>query len=191
MPRTFSYKDASKLNHKMASKYNSCYFDTETFVISNGWEKNWVNLTKVELMEIPWMKEAIEVADAKLFIDDCLGFTINSVTEAGGISYNSDGLMYIAKNIKRPSRFLLRFYYRDQEGLWKPDINGDRDIRCATVSANFGTLSDGFRVFSDGEKKYFYTKDGKECLANRIVYDDGYYCSCCCPEWDYDDDYDE
>ena len=84
MPRTFTYKDASKHNHKMASKYASYEDDAENFTIGNGWEKNWVPLAKKELMTIPWMKEAIEGTDAKLFIDDCLGFDIQEVTEAGG-----------------------------------------------------------------------------------------------------------
>ena len=187
MPRAFSYKDASKHSHKMASKYAASNFETETFTIGNGWEKNWVTLTKKELMTIPWMKEAIEGTDAKLFINDCLGFDIKSVTDAGVIELKSGNILRISKNIKKACRLDLTEYYRNVEGLWELDPNYPWSIRSATVSANFGTLSDGFRVFADGEKKYFYSKDGKERLAKPIVYDDDdYYCSCCCHDYDYE-----
>jgi hypothetical protein len=194
MPRTFSYKDASKHNHKMASKYEPTNFETETLTIGNGWEKNWTRLTKKELMTIPWMKEAIEGTDAKLFIDDCLGFDIQEVTEAGAIHlkkrqgglWDYESHLRILKNTKKARRFLLMGYYRVKGGEWEEDPNYPRSITTATVSANFGTLSDGFRVFTDGEKKYYYSKDGKERLAKRIIYDDDYYCSCCCPDYDYE-----
>ena len=194
MPRAFSYKDGSKHSHKMASKYASYEDDAENLTIGNGWEKSWLPLTKKELMIIPWMKEAIEGTDAKLFIDDCLGFDIQEVTEAGAIylkkreggPWDYESHLRISKNTKKPSRFLLTEYYRVKGGEWEADPNYPRSITTATVSANFGTLSDGFRVFSDGEKKYYYSKNGKERLAKRIVYDDGYYCSCCCPDYDYE-----
>ena len=192
MPRAFSYKDASKHNHKMASKFESYEDDVENLTISNGWEKSWTPLTKKELMTIPWMKEAIEGTDAKLFIDDCLGFEIDEVTEAGAIhlKYHKtcwyESHLRILKNTKKSRRFLLMGYDRVKGGEWEADPNYPRSITTATVSANFGTLSDGFRVFTDGEKKYYYSKDGKERLAKRIVYDDGYYCSCCCPDYDYE-----
>lgn len=192
MPRTFSYKDASKLNHKMASKYTSYQDDSENLTISNGWEKSWTPLTKKELMTIPWMKEAIEGTDAKLFIDDCLGFDIGEVTEAGAIHLKHyehhwcESHLRILKNTKKSRRFLLMGYDRVKGGEWEADPNYPRSITTATVSANFGTLSDGFRVFTAGEKKYFYSKDGKERLAKPIVYDDDYCCSCCCPDYDYE-----
>jgi hypothetical protein len=187
MHHSFSYKDASKHNHKMASKYVSYQGadEVETFTIGNGWEKNLTPLTKKELMTIPWMKEAIEGTDAKLFINDCWGTAIKEVTDAGGIHNERGGLIRIAKNIKTPSRFVLIEYYRNAEGLWVPGYNPPWDIRSATVSANFGTLSDGFRVFSDGEKKYLYNKDGKERLAIPPAYDE-YYCSCCYHDYDYE-----
>ena len=194
MPRTFSYTDASKHSHKMVSKYMSDEEDAEDFTIGNGWEKNWVSLDKKELMAIPWMKDAIEGTDAKLFIDDCLGFDIKEVTEAGAIHlkkrehglWDYESHLRILKNTKKMCRFLLMGYDRVKGGEWEADPNYPCSITTATVSANFGTLSDGFRVFSDGEKKYFYSKDGKERLAKRIVYDDDYYCSCCCPDYDYE-----
>jgi hypothetical protein len=195
MPRTFSYKDGSKLNHKMASKYASYEDDTENLTIGNGWEKSWVPLNKNELMTIPWMKDAIEGTDAKLFIDDCLGFDIQEVTDAGAIHlkkpegswWNYESHLRILKNTKKSRRFLLMGYDCVKGGEWEADPNYPRSITTATVSANFGTLSDGFRVFTDGEKKYYYSKDGKERLAKRIIYDDDdYYCSCCCPDYDYE-----
>lgn len=192
MPRTFSYKAASKLNHKMASKYASYEDETETLFIGNGWEKSWVRLNKKELMEIPWMKDAIEGTDARLFIDDCVGFDIKEVTEAGAIhlkyreDYWCESYLRILKNTKKSCRLLMMAYDRVKGGEWEVDPNYPCSIRTATVSANFGTLPDGFRVFTDGEKKYYYNKDGKMRLAKRIVYDDGYYCSCCCPDYDYE-----
>jgi hypothetical protein len=178
----------------MASKYKVSNFETEDITISNGWEKNWTRLTKMELMTIPWMKEAIKGTDAKLFIDDCLGFDIKEITEAGAIHlkkrqgglWDYESHLRILKNTKKPSRFLLMGYDRAKGSEWEADPNYPRSITTATVSANFGSLSDGFRVFSDGEKKYFYSKDGKERLAKPIVYDDDYYCSCCCPDYDYE-----
>ncbi len=193
MPRTFSYKAAAKLNYKMASKYAAYESDTEDFTISNGWEKNWSRLNKKELMEIPWMKDAIEGTDAKLFIDDCLGFDIKEVTDAGAIHlkknegslWDYESHLRILKNTKKSCRFLLMGYDRVKGGEWEVDPNYTRSITTATVSANFSTLPDGFRVFTDGEKKYYYNKNGKGRLAKRLVYDD-YYCSCCCPDYDYE-----
>jgi hypothetical protein len=176
----------------MASKYASYEEDAADFTIGNGWEKNWVNLNKKELMTIPWMKDAMEGTDAKLFIDDCLGFDIKEVTEAGAIllkhreNYWCESHLRILKNTKKQCRFLLMGYDRVKGGEWEVDPNYPRSITTATVSPNFGTLSDGFRVFTDGEKKYYYNRNGKERLAKRIVYDDGYYCSCCCPDYDYE-----
>jgi hypothetical protein len=220
MHRTFSYKHAAKHSPKMASKYAGCENATETFTIGNGWEKSWVRMTKKDLMTIPWMKEAMEATgttrvesgdcrrfqslvappalkhdsrlDAKLFIDDCLGFDIVSVTEAGAIhlkhreNYWCESHLRILKNTKKPSRFLLMEYYREKGGEWLLDPNYPRHIHSATVSTNFGTLEDGFRVFTDGEKKYLYSRDGKERLYVPPVYDD-YYCSCCCNLSDFDD----
>lgn len=195
MPRTFSYKAASKLNYKMASKYASYEDDAENLTIGNGWEKSWAPLDKKGLMEIPWMKDAIEGTDAKLFIDDCLGFDIKEVTDAGAIHlkkregglWDYESHLRILKNTKKSCRFLLMGYDRLKGGEWEVDPNYPRSITTATVSANFGTLPDGFRVFTDGEKKYYYNKNGKCRLAKRIVYDDDdYYCSCCCPEYDYE-----
>jgi hypothetical protein len=168
----------------MASKYQ--WIETATFIITNGSEKNWVNLRKEELMTIPWMKEAIEAIEAKLFIDDCLGFDIKSVTDAGVIELKNGNILRISKNIKRACRLELTEYYRNAEGLWELDPNYPRDIHSATVSTNFGTLSDGFRVFTDGERKYLYNKEGKERLYVPPVYDDDYYCSCCSHDYDYE-----
>jgi hypothetical protein len=176
----------------MASKYASYKDDAENLTIGNGWEKNWTRLTKKELMTIHWMKEAIEGTDAKLFIDDCLGFDIKEVTEAGAIhlkyreDYWCESHLRILKNTKKSCRFLLMGYDRVKGGEWEADPNYPRSITTATVSANFGNLPDGFRVFTDGEKKYYYSKDGKERLAKRIVYDVNYWCSCCCPDYDYE-----
>ncbi len=192
MPRTFSYKDGSKYSPKMASKYSGCENATETFTIGNGWEKSWVNMTKEDLMTIPWMKEAMEGTDTKLFIDDCLGFDIQNVTDAGAIHLKHrehhwcESHLRILKNTKKPSRFLLMGYDRVKGGEWVLDPNYPRDIRSATVSANFGTLENGFRVFTDGEKKYLYSRDGKERLYVPPVHDE-YYCSCCCDPFDLDD----
>ncbi len=181
MSRSMSYQAASKHSHKMASKYSAHEGETETLTIGNGWEKNWVELRKDELMKIPWMKEAIEAKGAKLFIDDCLGFDISNVTDAGAIELKSGGLLRISKNSKKPSRFLLREFYRNSEGLWELDPNYPREIRSATVSTAFSG-----KCFSDGERKYLYSKDGKELLVAPPVYDE-YTCSCCCHEdyeWD-------
>ena len=196
MPRTFSYKDGAKHSPKMAAKYSGCENAAETFTISNGWEKSWVRMTKKDLMAIPWMKEVMEATDhvsrldAKLFIDDCLGFDIESVTEAGAIHLKHrdwcESHLRILKNTKKPSRFLLMGYDRVKGGEWLLDPNYPRHIHSATVSANFGTLEDGFWVFSDGEKKYLYSRDGKESLYIPPVYDD-YYCPCCCDLSDFDD----
>ncbi len=163
MPRTFSYKDGSIHNHKMAQKfmYNTYDEDTYTqdsFKITNGSERAWKKLNKIELMEIPWMKEVINSKGAKLFIDDCLGFNIKEVDDDGCIYLTTNGMLQIHKNSIKPSRFELIEFYRNEENIWTPDY--PRDIRCATVSTNFGTLSDGFRVFTDGPKKYYYKKDG-------------------------------
>lgn len=173
------------MSSKMHAKYQ--WIEGETFTITNGSEKNWVNLRKEELMTIPWMKEAIEGTDAKLFINDCWGTDIKEITDAGGIHNERGGLIRIAKNIKTPSRFVLIEYYRNEYGHWVQDYNPPWDIRSATVSTNFGYLSDGFRAFADGERKYLYNKEGKERLARKPVYDD-YYCSCCYHDYDYESD---
>lgn len=188
MPCAFSYRHASKHSHKMASKYSFYQNDVENLTISNGWEKNWVSMTKNELMTIPWMRAAIEGTNAKLFIDDCLGFDIQGVSEAGAIYLKQRDVetgqshLRISKNIKTPSRFLLTEYYRPKGGVCYADPNYPREIHSATVSANFGTLSDGFRVFTDGEKKYLYTKDGEEYLACDDYDDD----SCCGYDYGYE-----
>jgi hypothetical protein len=142
----------------MASKSTTDFIQEETFVISNGWEKNWANLNKAELAEIPWMKEAIDAHDSNLFIDDCLGFHIESITEAGAIHHRSGYHIRISKNTQKPSRFLLTEFYQNEEGRWISTHL--REIRCATVSANFGTLSCGFRAFAHGPKVYYYKQDG-------------------------------
>jgi hypothetical protein len=201
MPRTFSYKDASKLNHKMASKYASCQDDEDawkSYTTQNCWrdpptltygsERAWVPLNKKELMTIPWMKEAVETKNAMLFIDDCSSYPIERVTDTGAIYLNKGQSLYdchlrILKNIVKPSRYLMTCFKRYDGGEWKLDNNYPCNIRTATVSSNF----DAF-CYTDGEKKYYYSKDGKERLAKRIVYDDDYYCSCCCPEYDYESD---
>jgi hypothetical protein len=177
MSHTFSYKDASKHSHKMASKYSSYEEAAETFTIGN--EKNeWVNLTKKELMTIPWMKEAIEGTNVKLFVNDCWGTDIKEITDAGGIHNERGGLIRIAKNVATPSRFVLIEHHRNEYGQWVPDYNPPWEIRSATVSANFGYLSDGFRAFASGPKKYRYNKNGKERISLPPVVDE-YFCSCC------------
>ncbi len=188
MHRSFTFKAASRHNHKMASKYSAYHSDDEPLEISNGWERDWVNLTKKELMTIPWIREIVEANEAievKLFIDDCLGFNIKEISEWGSIILKDGNTLRIAKNISTPDRYQLTQMYRGKDGLWKIDPNYPRYIRSATVSANFGTTKDGWRVFSDGEKKYMYNKEGKERLAIPPVYDE-YYCSCCCHDYDYD-----
>ncbi len=190
MSRTFSYKNGSNHSPKMASKYSVCENATETFTIGNGWEKSWANMTQKDLMSVPWMKEAMEATGAKLFINDCLGFDIQEITEAGAIhlkhreNHRCESHLRILKNSKKPSRFLLMAYYRVKGGEWEVDPNYPSYIHSATVSTNFGTLEDGFRVFSDGRKKYLYSRDGKERLYVPPVHDD-YYCSCC--SFDLDD----
>lgn len=187
MRHTFSFKAASRHSHKMASKYSAYHSDDETFEISNGWEKDWMNLSKKDLMTIPWIKEIDEVKDAneiKLFIDNCLGFDIKEISEWGSIILKDGDTLRIAKNTCKPDRYQLTQMYRDKDGLWKVDSNYPRYIRSATVSANFGTMKDGWRVFYDGEKKYMYNNEGKERLAIPPVYDD-YYCSCC-HDYDWD-----
>ena len=180
----------------MQHKYNTyfqalipkmSFIDEETFTISNGSEKNWVNLTKAELMEIPWMKEAIEGKDSKLFINDFLGFDIKYVTDAGAIHTSDNKHLRISRNTTRPTRLELSEFYKGQEGLWAQDPNYPQPIRCATVSANFGTLPDGFRVFGDGPKKYYYLKNGELskyplCICYES-YDDG---RCFCYDSDLD-----
>ncbi len=191
MSRTFSYKNGCKYSPKMASKYFVCENNCPTFTIGNGWEKSWANMTQKDLMAVPWMKEAIEATDAKTFINDCLGFDIERVTEAGAIHLKHHENMFerhlrILKNTKKPSRFLLMGYYRMKGGEWEVDPNYPCVIRCATVSTNVGTLEDGFRVYTDGPKKYLYSRDGKERLYVPPVHDD-YYCSCCHDPFDLDD----
>jgi hypothetical protein len=206
MPRTFNYKDASKHNHKMASKYASYQDDeeawksytgqnwTEPFSITNGHERAWMNLTKAELMTIPWMKEAIETPDAKLFIDDCLGFDIKDVSEGGSIrlknafDWTPQRCLRIAKNTVKPSRLQLTEYYRDDDGLWQTDPNYPRRIFCATVSKNFG----GF-CFSEGPNKYYYHPNGEITTEFLCYLDDKCFGYCCfdeCGGYGFDD-YDE
>ena len=200
MPRTFNYKDASKLNHKMASKYASYQDDeeawksfagqnwTEPFSITNGHERAWMNLTKAELMEIPWMKEAIETPDAKLFIDDCLGFDVKEVTQGGSIRLKNGSALRIARNIVKPSRLQLTEYRRNEDDVWELDPNYPRHIFCATVSSNFG----GF-CFTSGPNKYYYHKNGDITTQFLCVFDDDCFGYCCFDErggYGFDD-YDE
>lgn len=195
MPRTFNYKDASKHNHKMASKYASYQDDEEAWksfigpkwmdpnTITNGHERAWMNLTKAELMEIPWMKEAIETPDAKLFIDDCLGFDIKDVSEGGSIrlknafDWTPQRCLRIAKNTVKPSRLQLTEYYRDADGLWQIDPNYPRRIFCATVSSDFG----GF-CFSAGPNKYYYYPNGEITTTRLCPWEDG-CCGYCCSDY--------
>ena len=182
MPRTFSYKDGSRYNHKMAHKfmyhkYNEDIDMQQSFKITNGAERAWKKLNKIELMEIPWMKEVINSKGAKLFINDCLGFDIKEVDDDGCIYLTTKSMLQIHKNSVTHSRFRLIEFYRNEENIWAP--YNLHDIRCATVSTNFGTLSDGFRVFVDGPKKYYYEKDGTPanfvcCMEDYCV---GYCCS--------------
>ena len=200
MPRTFTYKDASKHNHKMASKYASYQDDeeawksytgqnwTEPFAITNGHERAWMNLTKAELMEIPWMKEVIETPEAMLFIDDCLGFDVKEVTEGGSIRLQRGGALRIAKNTVKPSRLQLTAYDRNEEGVWELDPNYPRRIFCATVSSNFG----GF-CFTSGSNKYYYHKNGDITTQFLCSMDDECFGYCCFDEsggYGFDD-YDE
>lgn len=202
MPRTFNYKEASKHNHKMASKYASYQDDeevwksftgqnwTEPLSITNDDERAWMNLTKAELMEIPWMKEAIETPDAKLFIDNCLGFDVKEVTQGGSIRLKNGNALRIAKNIIKPCRLQLTAYDRNEEGVWELDLNFPRHIFCATVSSNFGGL-----CFTSGPNKYYYHKDGRITTDFLCPLDDDCFGYCCSDESnrygldDYDDDY--
>lgn len=181
------FKVASKHSHKMASRYNHHLIedDAETFTITNGWEKEWTNLTKAQLLEIPWMKEAIEGAKGyKLFIDDCLGFDIKEIDESGVIRLVCGGTLRIARNTVKPCRLQLTKFYRNEEGIWETDPNYPRHIHCATVSANYTRSGPG--CFTDGPKKYYYEKNGtlskyQVCFCYEDN-EDG-YCYC------YDSDY--
>lgn len=189
MPRIFNYKNASRLNYKMAAKYTSYQDDVEAWksfigpkwmdpnTITNGHERAWMNLTKAELMEIPWMKEAIETPDAKLFIDDCLGYAIKEVTEGGSIRLKDNSVLRISRNTVKPSRLQLTAYDRNEEGLWELDPNYPRRIFCATVSSNFG----GF-CFTSGPNKYYYYPNG-DITTTRLCYlDDKCFGYCCSDE---------
>lgn len=191
MPRTFNYKNASRLNYKMSAKYASYQDDEEAwksytgqnwvepFTITNGNERAWMNLTKAELMKIPWMKEAIETPDAMLFIDDCLGFGIKEVTEGGSIRLKGGNALRIAKNTVKASRLQLTEYRRNDEGVWELDLNYPRRIFSASVSKNFG----GF-CFTDGPNKYYYHPNGEITTTRICPWDDDCFGYCCSDYYD-------
>jgi hypothetical protein len=136
---------------------SSHMIDTQTFVISNGSEKNWINLTKHELLTIPWIKEAVNTPNSKFVINDCLGFEIKEITDAGAIHLALDyRLLRISKNISNPVQLRLTEMYLTPEGVWEVTPDGPQDIHSAYTTTIFGTLHDGFRMFVKEGKKYNY-----------------------------------
>lgn len=140
----------------MPSKHE--FIDTETFTITNS---SWVQLEKKDLVELPWIREILESKGAKLFLNDCLGFTVEEITEGGGIICSNNIRLYIKKNITRPARFEIYQMYTNPDGIVESDHVNINDIRKVTVSRCYGDLPDGFRVFRDGPNKYYYDKNGK------------------------------
>jgi hypothetical protein len=61
------------------------FIEQETFSISNGWRKEWVNLTKEELMKIPWIRDAIENPACRISFNCDISFHIQEITNAGAI----------------------------------------------------------------------------------------------------------
>lgn len=141
------------------------FIDTETFTMTNS---KWVNLTKAELLELPWIVEALSNPGSLLFFNSCLGFVVDHMTDAGAIHYKSTwsenpAPLYIAKNTSRPARLLVKETTRDDEGYVASEPLNAFYVRRATVSYERGTLSDGFRVAIEGPNVYRYDKNGVLC----------------------------
>jgi hypothetical protein len=142
----------------MASKYASYEDDEEAwvshlsrhkveepFTITNG---VWKNLTKDELLALPWIKEAYENPKSTLGINDCFGFSITEISEGGSIRSGKD-VFYIAKNTRRPSRLVLKQMWRDDEGYVRPDPLNEFWITKVEVIMTY-------RYYADGRPKPFY-----------------------------------
>ncbi len=156
MTRTMSYASASKTSHKLATKYSSPTIDTETFTITNG---AWKNLTRVELLELPWIVEALQAPTSLLVISDCFGIQITEITEGGSIR-SGDDVFYIAKNILKSSWLSLHEMWRDEEGYVRPDPLNKLYITSATVTTDFTSFAGKPNVCCDGPVKYRYYADG-------------------------------
>ena len=126
----------------------------------------WENLTKAELLQFPWILEALSNPGSLLFFNGCIGFVIEHITDAGAIYYKSDFFeenpapFYISKNITRPVRLLLKETIRDPEGYISSEPLNTHDIRSVTVSYKRGTLPNGFRLAVQGPNVYHYNKNG-------------------------------
>ena len=145
------------------------FIDTETHAIHNGVFKR---LTKAELLAFPWILEALATPDAKLFINNCLGYEVHSINE-GGALLSSDPTappLYIARYTadKRPSRIHLLEMTRGKDGFVEPEPLNVVQIRKVTVSTNY-SRADGPRSFGDGANVY-YMNGVKRSRSNTSEY---------------------
>jgi hypothetical protein len=131
----------------------SAFIETENHAIHNG---TYTRLDKEELLRLPWMAKAISSAGSKLFLNNCLGYTVLDVNTGGAIATNLDlnpGPLYIARySADKKERLYLLEMSRNEDGFVKSEPLNIVPIFKVTVSDNHYTDRDGLRMFSDGEE---------------------------------------
>ncbi len=156
-----------KIEASVTGWLHVCPLPTNTFLplFSTSFPKmrdttisSWIKLGKKDLMEIPWMKEVIEVKNARLFVNVYMGFPITEITDGGIMDIGNNERLYIEKNITTPSRLKLFMILINSDGISKPYMNVD--IEDITVSTTYGSMSDGFRVYQPESIKYKYDQKG-------------------------------
>jgi len=122
--------------------------DDEQVIGSGGW----VDLSKKELLEFPWIKEPYNNKNCLMDINDCHGFDILGITDAGAI-LTSTRRIYIRRNMRKPSRLVLvslSFY----DGKWQ-------EIEKNTIYTAYTHLMNPEGYWIGGRVKYFFDDAGK------------------------------
>ena len=139
----------------------SAFIEAETHAIHSG---TFTRLDKEELLRLPWMAKALASAGSKLFLNDCLGYTVVDVNDGGAITRtessifdSNPGPLYVARySADKKERLYLLEMCRDEDGFVKSEPLNITPIVKVTVSDNHHTDRDGLRMFSDGEEVWRY-----------------------------------
>jgi hypothetical protein len=133
---------------------SAAFIETENHAIHNG---TYSRLDKEELLRLPWMAKIISSPGSKLFLNDCLGYTVAEINAGGAITRSGGGPMYVARySADKKERYYLLEMVRNPDGFVENDPLNTVPIFKVTVSDCHHTDQDGLRMFSDGEEVWRY-----------------------------------
>ncbi len=141
----------------------------------------WVKLNRNELMNIPWIKEAIEVTSGLVVINEGIPFRFKEIDEDGIIHlkplyFDRSPIreLHIAKNIGNRARLSIIEYFLNSDGKMETSHCRPIFIRCAEVSIRFSITR-----YIPGAKRYYYEKDGTQvdykCREHLVLRRPGFY----------------